>query len=117
MASEDSSANTLKLFTHAEVALNNTADKLWTIIHHNVYDLTDFLVKHPGGIELLLDQGGRDATEPFEDVGHSTDARKMMEPYKIGEIVEEERKQSNAKGSPDPLTDSKNQDSSFCVVM
>lgn len=37
---------------------------------------------------MLLEQGGKDATEPFEDVGHSSDARQMMEPMKIGEIVE-----------------------------
>jgi len=35
-----------------------------------------------------LEQGGRDGTEPFEDIGHSTDAREMMESYKIGELVE-----------------------------
>lgn len=44
--------------------------------------------QHPGGEEVLLEQSGRDATEPFEDVGHSSDARKMMEPYKVGELVE-----------------------------
>jgi len=35
-----------------------------------------------------VEQKGRDATEPFEDIGHSTDARQMMESYKIGELVE-----------------------------
>jgi len=35
-----------------------------------------------------MEQNGRDATEPFEDIGHSTDARQMMESYKIGELVE-----------------------------
>jgi len=35
-----------------------------------------------------VEQNGRDATEPFEDIGHSTDARQMMESYKIGELVE-----------------------------
>lgn len=35
-----------------------------------------------------MEQSGHDATEPFEDIGHSTDARQMMESYKIGELVE-----------------------------
>lgn len=35
-----------------------------------------------------MEQSGRDATEPFEDIGHSTDARQMMKSYKIGELVE-----------------------------
>lgn len=43
--------------------------------------------KHPGGEEVLLEQAGQDGTEAFEDVGHSSDARQMMEPYKIGQLV------------------------------
>lgn len=37
---------------------------------------------------MLLEQVGRDATEPFEDIGHSSDAREMMQKFKVGEIVE-----------------------------
>ncbi|NWV80148.1 CYB5B protein, partial [Dasyornis broadbenti] len=42
--------------------------------------------QHPGGEEVLLEQAGRDATESFEDVGHSTDAREMLKQYYIGEV-------------------------------
>ncbi|NXM76382.1 CYB5B protein, partial [Serilophus lunatus] len=42
--------------------------------------------QHPGGEEVLLEQAGRDATESFEDVGHSTDAREMLKQYYIGEL-------------------------------
>ncbi|XP_053255816.1 cytochrome b5 type B isoform X4 [Podarcis raffonei] len=41
---------------------------------------------HPGGEEVLLEQAGRDATENFEDVGHSMDAREMLDQYLIGEV-------------------------------
>uniref|UniRef100_A0A8C0IH15 Cytochrome b5 type B n=1 Tax=Bubo bubo TaxID=30461 RepID=A0A8C0IH15_BUBBB len=44
------------------------------------------LFQHPGGEEVLLEQAGRDATECFEDVGHSMDAREMLKQYYIGEI-------------------------------
>lgn len=37
---------------------------------------------------MLLEQAGKDGTEAFEDVGHSTDARDMMKKYKIGELHE-----------------------------
>jgi cytochrome b5 len=40
----------------------------------------------PGGEEVLIENSGKDATESFEDVGHSTDAREMMKDYLIGEI-------------------------------
>jgi len=31
---------------------------------------------------------GGDATENFEDVGHSSDARELMETYLIGELAD-----------------------------
>lgn len=34
----------------------------------------------------MLEQAGGDATESFEDVGHSTDAREMLQQYLIGEV-------------------------------
>ncbi|XP_048814802.1 cytochrome b5 type B isoform X1 [Lagopus muta] len=53
--------------------------------------------KHPGGEEVLLEQAGRDATESFEDVGHSTDAREMLKQYYIGEIHPDDRKKGGSK--------------------
>ena len=50
--------------------------------------MCSFLFQHPGGEEVLFDQSGLDATEPFEDVGHSTDARELMAEYLIGTIQE-----------------------------
>ncbi|TGZ46544.1 cytochrome b5 isoform X1 [Temnothorax longispinosus] len=90
--------STGKLFTRAEVAKHtDTSQDTWIIIHNNVYNVTPFLNEHPGGEEVLLEQKGRDATEPFEDIGHSTDARQMMESYKIGELVEEDRTKDGGK--------------------
>lgn len=34
----------------------------------------------------MLEQAGADATESFEDVGHSTDAREMLQQFCIGEL-------------------------------
>lgn len=42
--------------------------------------------QHPGGEEVLREQAGGDATESFEDVGHSTDAREMASSMVIGEL-------------------------------
>jgi cytochrome b5 len=56
-----------------------------------VYDATKFLDEHPGGEEVLLDMAGtsriqncikmigKDATDAFEDVGHSDEAREILE--------------------------------------
>jgi hypothetical protein len=42
--------------------------------------------QHPGGEEVLREQAGGDATENFEDVGHSTDARELSKTFIIGEL-------------------------------
>ncbi|RJE16653.1 Cytochrome b5, partial [Aspergillus sclerotialis] len=39
-----------------------------------------------GGEEVLLDVGGQDATEAFEDVGHSDEAREILEGLKVGSL-------------------------------
>lgn len=36
----------------------------------------------------MVISAGLDATVPFEDVGHSADARKLLEAYYVGELVE-----------------------------
>lgn len=66
-----------------------------------------FFLQHPGGEEVLLEQAGKEATEAFEDVGHSTDARTLMLKYKVGELVESERKLVPEKAQPDWSTDAK----------
>ncbi|KAF9610956.1 hypothetical protein IFM89_025989 [Coptis chinensis] len=51
-----------------------------------VYDVTKFLEDHPGGDEVLLSAAGKDATDDFEDVGHSSSARAMMDEYYVGDF-------------------------------
>uniref|UniRef100_A0A803TEQ9 Cytochrome b5 type B n=1 Tax=Anolis carolinensis TaxID=28377 RepID=A0A803TEQ9_ANOCA len=73
-------------FTMDEVAKRSTGKETWLVIHGRVYDVTRFLDEHPGGEEVLLEQAGQDATESFDDVGHSEDAHEMLKQYLIGEV-------------------------------
>uniref|UniRef100_A0A8C9WKD1 Cytochrome b5 type B n=1 Tax=Scleropages formosus TaxID=113540 RepID=A0A8C9WKD1_SCLFO len=73
-------------YTLEEVKQHNTSTDSWLVIHDRVYDISSFLEEHPGGEEVLLEQAGADATESFEDVGHSLDAREMLQQYLIGEL-------------------------------
>ena len=74
--------------SHDEVARHCTKDDCWIIIVSNgiarVYDITKFLPQHPGGPEIVLDFAGKDATEAFEDIGHSINARALLDEYLIG---------------------------------
>lgn len=81
-----------KTFTLEEIAEHQDKKSVWILIHGNVYDVTKFLEEHPGGEEVLLDQAGKNATEAFEDIGHSTDARELMKQYRIGDLCEEDKK-------------------------
>ncbi|XP_034655895.1 cytochrome b5 [Drosophila subobscura] len=58
----------------------------WIIIKGNVYDVTKFLSEHPGGEDLLLEYGGKDASKAFRQAGHSSDAEKELKNFKIGEL-------------------------------
>ncbi|XP_062564106.1 cytochrome b5-like isoform X2 [Armigeres subalbatus] len=83
---------TLKQFSYAEVEKHNTPENLWMVIDNKVYDVTKFQNEHPGGEEVLIEHAGKDATNEFNDVGHSTDAKEQMKQFVVGEIIEAERK-------------------------
>ncbi|GMI73663.1 ARABIDOPSIS CYTOCHROME B5 ISOFORM E, cytochrome B5 isoform E [Hibiscus trionum] len=75
-----------KVFVFEDVAKNKERNNCWLLISGKVYDVTQFLEDHPGGDEVLLAASGKDATQDFEDVGHSDDARNTMKKYYIGEV-------------------------------
>ncbi|XP_032373917.1 cytochrome b5 type B [Etheostoma spectabile] len=87
----------VQYYTLEEIRAHNVSTDSWIIIHDKVYDITGFLEEHPGGEEVLLEQAGADATESFEDVGHSTDARELLQQYYLGELHMDDRKKENAK--------------------
>lgn len=84
-------------FTKAEVAEHNTEDDCWTIVNDNVYDLTAYIPRHPGGDDILA-ACGTDGTSLFveretedgESVGsgtpHSDSAATQLESLKIGTL-------------------------------
>ncbi|CAG5057767.1 unnamed protein product [Parnassius apollo] len=82
----------LKQYKRADVAscTGRNNSPVWIIYKDSVYDVTSYISQHPGG-DVLLENAGKDATNPFNDVGHSSDARAILDKFKIGEIVEEEK--------------------------
>lgn len=102
-----------KKYSLKEVGEHTDKKSTWIIIHDKVYDVTKFLEEHPGGEEVLLEQAGKDATESFEDVGHSTDARTMMKEYLIGELNEEDKTHLADAGAKKWADDSSDNSSSW----
>ncbi|KAM8731347.1 cytochrome b5 [Acanthopagrus schlegelii] len=88
---EEKSPDGVKYYRLSEIQEQNSFKSTWIIIHNKVYDVTKFLEEHPGGEEVLREQAGGNATESFEDVGHSTDARDMAQDMVIGEVHPDDR--------------------------
>lgn len=75
-----------KEITAEELGKHTTHKDLWLALSGKVYSVTSFLPEHPGGEEVLMDVSGQDATEAFEDVGHSDEARDLLKDLYVGEL-------------------------------
>ncbi|KAH7411784.1 hypothetical protein DE146DRAFT_602742 [Phaeosphaeria sp. MPI-PUGE-AT-0046c] len=79
----------LPVFTAAEVATHATKSDLWVTIQGKaVYDVSEYVRDHPGGVEVLTEVAGKNATDEYEEVGHSEDADEILQSYLIG-VAEE----------------------------
>ncbi|KAE8383484.1 cytochrome b5-like heme/steroid binding domain-containing protein [Aspergillus bertholletiae] len=83
--------------TRTEIAQHKTKTDLWFIVHDKVYDATKFLDEHPGGEDVLLDVAGQDASEAYDDVGHSDEAGEVLSTLQIGTVKQQ-------SGDPTPKT-------------
>lgn len=74
-----------------ELSKHNTKTDLWISILGYVYNLTDFLDKHPGGSKPLLHMAGKEATEYFMKIQkHHANilVPQLMVKYCIGTLKE-----------------------------
>jgi len=94
-----------KEFTYSDVSEHTSKKDLYMVIHDKVYDTSAFVDEHPGGEEVLLDVGGQDATEAFEDVGHSDEAREILDGLLVGTLKRQ-------PGDPAPKAQAPNSSSS-----
>lgn len=78
----DAFGNTRRFFTLEEIALHNQPDDCWLVSHGKVYDVTDFLARHPAGEMAILRHGGTDSSVDFDF--HSSKAQRMWAPYLLG---------------------------------
>jgi len=77
-------AKELSVYSESDVKHHTSEKDCWMIIHGLVYDVTKFLEDHPGGPEILLQNAGTDATNEFEQVFHSAQARSQLADYIVG---------------------------------
>ena len=92
---DDEVAEEVESFTSTQVAEHDSEDDCWTIIDNNVYDITSYVPRHPGGDEILR-ACGTDGSTLFnsrttaegETVGsgtpHSGSAENQLSSLQIG---------------------------------
>ncbi|KAI4154673.1 MAG: hypothetical protein LQ340_001517 [Diploschistes diacapsis] len=89
------------VYSLVEVSKHNNAKDIWVAMWNHVYDVTSYQEDHPGGKEFLIENAGMDATTAYEDIGHSTDAREILETFRIGRIADEDWADYSTKKIPD----------------
>ena len=57
-----------KKITKEELSKHNKAGDVWIAIDNNVYDVSDYVDKHPGGSESIMRYAGMDATSAFYQI-------------------------------------------------
>lgn len=92
---------TMNSFYRHEVLQHNTKEDCWIIVCNSVYDISDFISKHPGGVDILLTRAGEDATSYFiVKHGKNKAVLNHLEKLKIGELYETERITTNDFDEP-----------------
>jgi L-lactate dehydrogenase (cytochrome) len=72
----------MQTFTLEQVAQHTTTSSCWVIVQNKVYDVTDFLFDHPGGANVILRYGGKDATAAYVPIHPSDALDKNLAPEK-----------------------------------
>ncbi|CAK4073692.1 unnamed protein product [Aphanomyces euteiches] len=110
-------------YSMEEVSAHNAVDDAWIVLgeegKQKIYDITAFLDEHPGGPEILLDLAGKDAHEEFEGVGHSKEAREMIQQLCIGRVRTGKKKKPKRTRIVLPIIEkpSRKQDSRLIPLM
>jgi fatty acid desaturase/predicted heme/steroid binding protein len=81
--------NGSKSLTRSEIASHNSAKSAWIIIDGNVYDVTEFARRHPGGDRILHLFAGQDASDAFHSFHIVPERpRAMMNKFLVGRVTD-----------------------------
>ncbi|MFA5877949.1 MAG: cytochrome b5-like heme/steroid binding domain-containing protein [Candidatus Staskawiczbacteria bacterium] len=80
----ESPSTTSPGYTSAQVAAHNSAGSCWVIIGSKVYNVTNYIPSHPGGVGAILPYCGKDGTAAFTGLPHSQSAVNLLASYFVG---------------------------------
>jgi len=71
-------------YTVCDVARHNRPDDCWLAAHGQVYDVTAFIRRHPGGVGSILRHAGQESGRDFDF--HSSAAQRLWAKYAVGSL-------------------------------
>jgi nitrate reductase (NAD(P)H) len=83
-----------RVITEEELSKHNKNGDAWFAVNGHVYDASEFLSEHPGGIDSIVLASGTDASDDFMAV-HSDNTKATLVKYHIG-ILEKNSTNKNA---------------------
>lgn len=103
------SINSNIILNAQEIVKHNSTGNCWLIINSKVYNVTSYLSAHPGGVGAIAPYCGREATQVFAGLPHSSNANSLLNGYFIGNLNQtvtvqpvQQNPQSTAQISPSP---------------
>jgi len=86
--------NEIRTYTFAQVAKHSEEKNLWLIIDDRVFDVTEYVDAHPGGIAIMRSAGG-DNTQGFNGDQHPDNVYDVLAPFYIGDMKTDESKKKS----------------------
>ncbi|MFT4308330.1 MAG: cytochrome b5 domain-containing protein [Candidatus Woesearchaeota archaeon] len=75
------------VYTMADVESRSSQDDCWTAIRGEVFDLTEWIARHPGGSRAIVNLCGTDGTAAFEGQhGGRASPEARLDDYVIGTL-------------------------------
>jgi cytochrome b involved in lipid metabolism len=82
---EEKTEENEKTYTMEEVAKHNSKESCWSVIRGKVYDLTNWIDRHPGGADKILRICGKDGTDLFVKIhGGRKNPEEILKSFEIG---------------------------------
>ncbi|KAK7112009.1 acyl-CoA 6-desaturase-like isoform X1 [Littorina saxatilis] len=94
---QDLEKKEVKKFSWDEVKTHTESKDKWLVIEGQVYNITSWARKHPGGSRVISHYAGQDATDAFRAFHNNLDhVKKYLKPLHVGSIA-------HADAQPDTL--------------
>lgn len=80
----ETKVNPLTEYTKEEIKQHTSHNDIWVILHGKVYNITNYIDYHPGGLSILIENGGEDITDLFQDNHPWVNIKNLIGKYQIG---------------------------------